>query len=727
MGEAVTPDEGGTVDASAPAVSDMDLLRRLADANGVATGTWDWYGTWREASGPSLLRVLGALGLPVGPDSTVAEVGAAMALTEEAPWRTPVPPCTVVRRGSTRELPVHVPDGSWVTVSYVLEDGGRGDLRQLDRWVPPRSVDGHMVGRATFEVPGDLPLGWHRVVVTIEGGAVHSGALVVVPDRLAPPALADGHRHWGVSAQAYSVRSSRSWGIGDAEDLADLAAVCAERGADFLLINPVHASSPVAPMEPSPYLPVTRRWVNPIYVRPEAIAEYAGLPEKLRGKVEELRLAAVGMDEGGSLIDRDRVWEAKRKALEVIHAAPRSYHRESALRAFTRRGGEDLASFALWCALVERNEALTLPEELACAGTPGVDAARLDLADRIDFWTWCQWVAHEQLGHAQSVATRLGMGIGVMADLAVGVHPHGSETWSEPGMFARGMTVGAPPDMYSQQGQDWSQPPWSPRALERSAYRPLRDMLRAVLAHAGAVRIDHILGLFRLWWIPAGAEASEGVYVHFDHEAMVGVLLLEAQRAGAVVIGEDLGTVEPWVRDYLSSRGILGTSVLWFEKEPSGWPLKAEQYRREVLATVNTHDLPPTAGYLEGIQTTLRARLGLLVEDVEKVRAEDRLELEQMVARLREYGLLTTPDPSAREVVEALHRYIARTPSCLVAASLVDAVGDRRPQNLPGTNREYPNWCVPLCDAEGSEVHVEDLPADDRFDALLDIMDRGVR
>lgn len=723
----MTPDEGGTVDASAPAVSDMDLLRRLADANGVATGTWDWYGTWREASGPSLLRVLGALGLPVGPDSTVAEVGAAMALTEEAPWRTPVPPCTVVRRGSTRELPVHVPDGSWVTVSYVLEDGGRGDLRQLDRWVPPRSVDGHMVGRATFEVPGDLPLGWHRVVVTIEGGAVHSGALVVVPDRLAPPALADGHRHWGVSAQAYSVRSSRSWGIGDAEDLADLAAVCAERGADFLLINPVHASSPVAPMEPSPYLPVTRRWVNPIYVRPEAIAEYAGLPEKLRGKVEELRLAAVGMDEGGSLIDRDRVWEAKRKALEVIHAAPRSYHRESALRAFTRRGGEDLASFALWCALVERNEALTLPEELACAGTPGVDAARLDLADRIDFWTWCQWVAHEQLGHAQSVATRLGMGIGVMADLAVGVHPHGSETWSEPGMFARGMTVGAPPDMYSQQGQDWSQPPWSPRALERSAYRPLRDMLRAVLAHAGAVRIDHILGLFRLWWIPAGAEASEGVYVHFDHEAMVGVLLLEAQRAGAVVIGEDLGTVEPWVRDYLSSRGILGTSVLWFEKEPSGWPLKAEQYRREVLATVNTHDLPPTAGYLEGIQTTLRARLGLLVEDVEKVRAEDRLELEQMVARLREYGLLTTPDPSAREVVEALHRYIARTPSCLVAASLVDAVGDRRPQNLPGTNREYPNWCVPLCDAEGSEVHVEDLPADDRFDALLDIMDRGVR
>lgn len=715
------------MDASAPAVSDMDLLRRLADANGVATGTWDWYGTWREASGPSLLAVLKALGLPVGPDATVEDLRRAMTATEEAPWRRPVPPCTVVRQGSTREVPVHVPDGSWVTVSYVLEGGGRGDLRQLDHWVPPHTIDGQAVGRATFEVPADLPLGWHRLLVTIQGGAVHSGTLVVVPDRLEAPALQEGRRHWGIAAQAYSVRSRGSWGIGDAADLTDLLAVCADRGADFLLVNPMHASSPLAPVEPSPYLPVTRRWVNPIYVRPEAIPEFATLPDALRTKVEELRLAAMGVDAGGSLIDRDRVWEAKRKALEVIHSVPRSYHREASLRDFVRRGGEDLANFSLWCALVERKGDLRLDPDEVCAGGAKVDQARIELADRIDFWSWCQWVTQEQLQQAQTVGTRLGMDIGVMADLAVGVHPMGSETWSEPGMFAHGMTVGAPPDMYSQQGQDWSQPPWSPRALEESAYRPLREMLHAVLAHAGAVRVDHILGLFRLWWIPAGTGADQGVYVHFDHEAMVGVLLLEAQRAGAVVIGEDLGTVEPWVRDYLSSRGILGTSVLWFEKEPSGWPLRAEQYRRDVLATVNTHDLPPTAGYLEGVQTTLRHRLGLLVEDVESVRAADRVEMEQMMARLREYGLLTTPDPSTQEVVEALHRYITRTPSRLVAASLVDAVGDRRPQNLPGTNREYPNWCVPLCDPEGSEIHVEDLPGDGRFVSLLDIMDEGVR
>lgn len=713
------------MEAAAPAAEDMPLLRRLADANGVSTGFWDWYGHRRDVSAASLLRVLASLEVPVDGDSTVADVQAALRHSEDEPWRHTLPDCVVARQGAAREMPVHVPDGDWVHVTFVLEDGRKGTLEQMDRWVPPRDVDGRRVGRATFQVPGWLPLGWHRLVATVEGGAVYSVPLIVVPQRLDPPALADGRRRWGVSAQLYSVRSRGSWGIGDARDLADLAAVCADKGADFLLINPVHASSPVAPMEASPYLPVTRRWVNPIYVRPEAIEEYAGMREASRRTIEELRLAAIGLDDSGALIDRDRVWEAKRKALELIFAQPRTYHREAEFRTFQRRAGDDLASFALWSALVEHAGEDGLPVDSTWSGASGVDRMRLELADRIEFWSWCQWVTRAQLVAAQRTATDLGMGIGVMADLAVGVHSQGSETWSEPAMFARGMSVGAPPDMYSQQGQDWSQPPWSPRALARSGYRPLRDMVRAVLAQAGAVRIDHILGLFRLWWIPQGCAPSEGTYVHFDHEAMVGVVMLEAQRAGAVVIGEDLGTVEPWVRDHLAERGILGTSVLWFEKEPSGWPLHADQYRKGVLATVNTHDLPPTAGYLEGVQTTLRDRLGLLVEDVATVRAADRVELEQMMVRLREYGLLTDPDPSVREVVEALHRYITRTPSVLVAASLVDAVGDKRPQNLPGTNREYPNWCIPLCDSEGVEVPLEELSSDERLDSLFGVMEQG--
>ncbi len=714
------------MDRGAPAGNDIDLLRHLAEVNGVATGFWDWYGNRRDVSAESLLKVLAALGVPVSASSTVGEVADAVTASEDAPWLQTLPDCLVVRAGVDSEVPVHVPDGDWVTLSCILEDGTSRALEQLDRWVPPRVVDGAPRGRATFRVPGSLPLGWHRLVATLQGGAVFSAPLVVAPQRLDPPVLADGRRRWGVSAQMYSVRSRGSWGIGDAVDLADLAAICAERGADFLLINPVHASSPVPPLDHSPYLPVTRRWVNPIYVRPELVEEYALLPESTRRAIEELRVAAIGVDDHAPLIDRDRVWEAKRKALDLIFRLPRTYHREAEFRRFVHEGGTDLANFALWCALVERTGSMDLPEDYRCAGGGGVDAARLQLSQRVEFWMWCQWVVRVQLASAQRIARGLGMDIGLMADLAVGVHPHGSESWSEPDMFARGMGVGAPPDMYSQQGQDWSQPPWNPRALAKAAYRPFRDMVRAVLSQAGAIRIDHILGLFRLWWIPAESPASEGTYVTYDHEAMVGILLLEAQRAGAVVIGEDLGTVEPWVRDHLAERGILGTSVLWFEKEPSGWPLRPEQYRSGVLATVNTHDLPPTAGYLDGVQTTLRDRLGLLVEDVATVRAADAVEKEQMLARLREYGLLDQADPTARDVIEALYRYVAKTPSRLVAASLVDAVGDKRPQNLPGTNREYPNWCIPLCDSEGVEVAVEDLATDKRADALFDILDQTV-
>ena len=716
------------MDIHAPASDNIDELRRIADANGVATGFWDWYGNWVGVSASTLLKVLGALGLPLDESSTVGDVHEALRLTEEREWRRTLPPTIVARQGGGYMFPVHVPDGSWVNVQWVLEDGRKGSCDQVDRYVAPRMIDGELVGRATFDVPHWLPLGWHRLVATVEGGHVESATLIIVPNTLSLSLLESSRRVWGVNAQLYSTRSASSWGIGDATDLADLAAVCADKGADFLLINPVHASQPVSPLENSPYLPVSRRWLNPIYIRPESIEEYASMPEGWREDIElfrdETRQFAIRED----LIDRDRSWEAKRKALEVIFAAPRSYHRQSQLDRFIERGGSELSNYALWCALVEREGTIELPEDLARSSAPRVELERLELAERVDFYQWCQWVAAEQLEHAQHVAREVGMEIGIMADLAVGVHGYGSEKWSRPELFASGMSVGAPPDVYSQQGQNWSQPPWSPRSLAESGYLPLRDMVRAALANAGAVRIDHILGMFRLWWIPDGCAATEGTYVYYDHEAMMGVILLEAQRAGAVVIGEDLGVVEPWVRDYLRERGVLGTSVVWFEKEGGGWPLRPEHYRDSALAAVNIHDLPPTLGYIRGIQTTLRSELGLLTDDIETVRAGDRLELEQMGARLHEYGCIDGAEPSERETVEGLYRYVAKTPSKLVVASLVDAVGDVRPQNMPGTGADqYPNWCVPLCDSDGEEVAIEDLPTDERLTSLFALLRGTVR
>lgn len=711
------------MDIHAPASDNIDELRRVADANGVATGFWDWYGNWVGVSASTLLKVLGALGLPLDESSSVGDVHEALRLTEEREWRRTLPPTIVARQGGGYMFPVHVPDGSWVNVQWVLEDGRKGSCDQVDRYVAPRMIDGELVGCATFDVPHWLPLGWHRLVATVEGGHVESATLIIVPNTLSLPLLESSRRVWGVNAQLYSTRSASSWGIGDATDLADLAAVCADKGADFLLINPVHASQPVSPLETSPYLPVSRRWLNPIYIRPESIEEYASLPQASRVTIEQLRDETRQFATRDDLIDRDCSWEAKSKALEIIFAAPRSYHRQSQLDRFIERGGSELSNYALWCALVEREGTIELPEDLARSSAPRVELERLELADRVDFYQWCQWVAAEQLEHAQHVAREVGMEIGIMADLAVGVHPYGSEKWSRPELFASGMSVGAPPDVYSQQGQNWSQPPWSPRSLAESGYLPLRDMVRAALANAGAVRIDHILGMFRLWWIPDGCAATEGTYVYYDHEAMMGVILLEAQRAGAVVIGEDLGVVEPWVRDYLRERGVLGTSVVWFEKEGGGWPLRPEHYRDRALAAVNIHDLPPTLGYIRGIQTTLRSELGLLTDDIETVRAGDRLELEQVSARLLEYGCIDGAEPSEREIVEGLYRYVAKTPSKLVVASLVDAVGDVRPQNMPGTGADqYPNWCVPLCDSDGDEVAIEDLPTDERLTSLFALL-----
>ena len=700
-----------------------EKLRELAETVGVSTGFWDWYGNWKHVEDASLIAVLNSLGFSLSFDSAEAEINEAFRRNEDFAWAAPLPPTTVCRQGNEAEIPVHVPHGMGVWCHVETEDGYHHELEQLDRPIPPRMVDGNLVGRATFKIPNWLPQGWHRIVARHEDGSECSSTLIVVPQRLSCR-LDDGHKRWGVAAQLYSTRSSGSWGMGDTQDLADLTAIVARDGANFLQVNPLHAPQPCFPQETSPYLPVSRRWASPLYIRPEAIDEYARMDGKERGVITRYAHASRSQED---IIDRDLSWKSKLKALRKIFEIPRSITRQAQFEHFCAEGGESLENFALWSALVFENGDIELPAPYASINAPEVEQARQRLAGEIEFWQWCQWIVFDQLIRAQESAHRLGMDMGIMSDLAVGVHSLGSEIWSMPEIFAPGMSVGAPPDMYSQQGQNWSQPPWSPRGLAKAGYAPLRDMLRSVLSYSGAVRIDHILGLFRLWWIPEGMEASAGAYVSYDHEAMVGIVLLEAQRAGAVVIGEDLGTVEPWVRGYLNDRGILGTSVLWFEKEGSGWPLWPDHYRRSCLAAVTTHDLPPTLGYLEGVHTQLRNRLGLLVEDLDQVLEADRVERERMVSRLNEGGFIHNDEPSEEELVMGFHAYLAASPALLLAVSLVDAVGEKAPQNLPGTSDQYPNWCIPLHGSDGEEAHIEDLAASEKVHAFLSNVNRYVR
>jgi len=351
-------------------------------------------------------------------------------------------------------------------------------------------------------------------------------------------------------------------------------------------------------------------------------------------------------------------------------------------------------------------------------------------AEAVDFHRWLQWLLDDQLTVAQATAVQAGMTLGIMHDLAVGVDPNGADAWALQDVLALGVSAGAPPDEYNQLGQNWSQPPWRPDQLEKAGYAPFRALVNVVLRHAGGVRIDHIIGLFRLWWIPDGAPPTEGTYVRYDHDALIGVVALEAMRAGAVVVGEDLGTVEPWVRDYLSVRGLFGTSILWFERDRE-WgredkPLPADRWRAACLSSVTTHDLPPTAGYLAGEHIRIREELGLLTRPAEDELAHDCAEQAAWLAELRRLGLVGA-DPDTDEMIRGLYAYLGRTPSKLLALALPDAVGDVRAQNQPGTTDEYPNWRVPLTGPDGRRVRIEDIFVDPRAAALAEVMKSQVR
>lgn len=702
-------------------------LTALARAYGIATEYDSFFGEQVTVPAGTLRALLTAMGVAVGDDDASAD--SALSDAEAAPWRRLVPPSTVVRAGSG-ELDLHVADGHDVEVVVVLEDGSIRPIAIPAQQPVARTIDGATRWRVRVPLPADLPLGWHTVNARQSGATddvIETGALIVTPQRLTLPPAGAGERSWGLMAQLYSVRSRRSWGLGDFADLADLAAIAGESGADYLLINPVHAAEVTEPIEPSPYLPSSRRFLAPLYVRPELIPETAYLLDAARTRFEQLRAEAAASNSDASRLDRDRVWAAKREALEMLFAVEPSPARRAGFDAFVRREGRALADFALWCALREHEATgnAPLPDGTAI-DDPAVTELRERLADRIAFHSWLQWNVDDQLADAARAASSAGMRIGIMHDLAVGVSTDGSDAWSMQALYAPGVTVGAPPDMYNQQGQAWNQPPWLPSALAETAYAPLRDMVRSLLRHAGALRIDHILGFFRLWWIPEGSGPGEGTYVRYDHEAMIGVLALEAQRAGAVIIGEDLGLVEPWVRDYLGERGILGTSVLWFERDEDGGPLPPEKYRTDVLATVNTHDLPPTAGYLDGEHVALRARLQLLTRSVEDEWADFEAERDRMLGVLRSRRLIDD-DASEQEVIEALHVFLAASPSRLLGVSLVDAVGEKRVQNQPGTDTEYPNWQVPLADANRKAVLLDDLAESPRFRSLVDTVERSLR
>ncbi|MFF4028694.1 4-alpha-glucanotransferase [Streptomyces sviceus] len=673
-------------------------LSRLAESYGIATSYRPSPDRTVAASATAVTLALAALGVDA------SDPAAALAARERELRARLLPPTVVCWSGSEPAFLAELPEGARLRI-----ETEQGETRAAADQLPP---------------------GVHRLTVTAPDGRIDDAHLIVAPPRLpAPP-----RRSYGLLVQLYSLLSQRSWGMGDLGDLAELTSWAGRAlGAGFVQVNPLHAAVPGAPTDPSPYRPSSRRFPDPVHLRIEDIPEYAQIADsdRLRALRERAGRLRESVLEKGALIDRDAVWELKREALELVREVPLGPGRRAAYADYLVEGGQALEDHATWCALAEAHGSdwRGWPAGLRDPRSAETARARGELLDRVDFYCRLAWLTESQLGAAQRTAREAGMPLGVVHDLAVGVHPEGADAWAQQAYFAAGMSVGAPPDAFNARGQDWGLPPWRPDRLAESGYAPYRQLLRALFRYAGALRIDHVMGLFRLWWVPQGQPPTEGTYVRYDAEAMLAVLVLEASRAGAVVIGEDLGTVEPGVREALRERGVLGTSVLWFERdwEGDGRPLPPERWRADCLATATTHDLPPTASRLTGEHVELRDGLGLLTRPLDEERAEAAADTGEWLELLARLGLLHGTgggaDPSSEEAqIQAVHRYLLNTPARMVGIWLPDTVGDRRPQNLPGTWDQYPNWRLPIADGEGRAMTLEDLAASARLHALVEVL-----
>jgi len=641
-----------------------DDLRRLAAGHGVATSYRNERREPVQVDADVVIRVLGLLEVDA---RSGADRRRELTRLEERHRTRTVPPTVAVRvSGRPQPLP-----GAALLVG---EDGERIELRD--------------------ELPGELAPGWYRLHMR-DG---QEATLVAAPPQV-PPAPST----WGWMLQLYALRSANSWGIGDLGDLREFIDWTAgAHGAGAVLLNPLHAPGPTHPVQASPYTPSSRRFANPLALRIQDLDAYRRVDPVTRAELDALRVSA-----NTERIDYDLVWAAKRAALELLW---RAEGRPSVLD--DSPGSRGLRDWATYCALAERHGGrwTRWPEPLRDVAGPAVAAARGELAPRLAFHAWVQQRCAEQLAAVRDTARNAGMALGVLHDLPVGVDPEGADAWALADVFATGVSVGAPPDNFTPRGQDWGLPPWRPDRLAATGYAALRDVLRAVLGHADGLRIDHVAGLWRLWWIPPGDGPDRGTYVHYGADVMLAVVTLEAHRAGAIVVGEDLGTVEPEVTQALAENGMLGSAVSWFtrDEDAPGEPLlPARRWPARAAASISTHDLPTAAGFLRGEHVRARADLGLL-DDVPAAESAAQKERAEWLALLRSEGLLAPSEADDAAIITAMHRFLASTPSRLKLIAPYDVVGELRQPNLPGTVDEYPNWRLPLPET------LEQLRADPR-------------
>ena len=720
-------------------MNNQQLLDQLCQCYGIAADYTDIWGKLHPVAPSTKQAILAAMGV-----ITTQKANLQQALLEytERSWRRPLPPVQVCRQPDPPRILLSIPENCAVRefhwhlhLEFGQRESGRLCPKDLDVAEKCR-IDETDFARYIFSLPEPIAIGYHQFI--LESAEIRAEmSLIVTPERCyRPPALAESARIWGLSLQLYALRSRRNWGIGDFSDLQGVLKCAAALGADVVGLNPLHALFIHNPGQISPYTPSSRQFINVLYLDVEAMAGYAECVAARELVAEASFQAQLRALRAGELVDYSSIAAVKLQLFELVYRSFREHYIEAEsarareFREFQGQQGDVLFRYSLYEALQEHFKSIdsdfwgwpVWPEPYRNSESPEVEEFAALHHRRIEFYSYLQWQAAEQLAAVGRQSLELGLGVGLYQDLALSVARDSAETWSNQQLYALDASIGAPPDDFSPKGQNWGLPPMVPEQLQQRAYQPFIDLLRSNMRYAGAIRIDHVMGLMRLYWIPEGSDPTVGSYVSYPLDDLLGIIALESQRNRCLVIGEDLGTVPPELRRTLAASDILSYRLLYFEKTAAGEFLAPDAYPHRSLVAVTTHDLPTLNGYWQGRDLAVRDALNLypspeLRARLFQARAEDRNRLQQALAQqqLLPSGLELNPDfpaPMPYSAIRAIHVYLARSPAVILSVQLEDVFGQAEQVNLPGTVDEYPNWRRKL------ELDLEDWLEDERMQDL---------
>ncbi|WP_448547857.1 4-alpha-glucanotransferase [Thalassotalea fusca] len=696
----------------------MNLIEKLAELVGFHPSYSNCFGETVYADKEARQALLQAMGYDLSNEQTIEQH---IQQLEQAKWLTALPSVFVAKHElATQDIILSLPDSapSIITLQLTLEDGHELPISFDKAQATPiaqQTINGVNYQQFTMELR-DLPLGYHSLSLVLAKQEFHCH-LICAPKDCFSPQEASEHKTWGYAAQLYSLKSANNWGMGDFGDLRSLTQTAAEQGASTIGLNPLHPLYQNNPAHRSPYSPTSRCYLNTMYIDVTAVDNFKRCKKAQAIYNTEQFQQQLASTRTSEHIDYVGVAELKYPVLEALHQdLVTSDKKSSSLLAFEtykQNQGEPLALLATFDALYEyfrEQDAYAYgwtawPQDYQTPDSQAVDDFRQTHAARIDYFMYLQWLAHQQLQNVSELAKQAHMPIGLYLDLAVGCDGSGFDVWSNRDAYVAGAAVGAPPDAMNTLGQDWGLTPINPVQLQKQGYKPLVDALRSNMQYAGALRIDHILGLMRQYWVAPGKAAHEGVYISFPFKDILRVIALESRRNQCVVIGEDLGTVPDGFSEIMAEAGLLSYKVLFFEKWESGLFMRPELYPEQSMVTVSTHDLPTLTGWWNGRDLAWRQQLDLYPN--EQMGVDDRnnrvSERENLLAALQDMNTIdmqnapsTCPAKANKELAIAVQKFLAHANSHLQLVPLEDALCVTEQVNIPGTIDEHPNWLQKL-------------------------------